>query len=171
MQDSKWVQKNSDMVGKLIFLHQSWGKCVSLICNETVAVWWKTTIVDNTIKLDLHVISQCLVLEFLLFWYHALMCNFLLFSFSCVFSLSVFFHSFPHLSFSLFTPPVPDPPVSVSVYIVFVLPHLLVSSFLDVPFYSILICLPPCWHLDSAPLFPLVFPRASFGMWYFLHFV
>lgn len=60
------------------------------------------------------------------------------------FSLSVFFHSLPYLSFSFLTPLVPL--VSVSVYIFFVLHHVFVSLFSDVPCYSVLVCLPPCCY-------------------------
>ena len=75
------------------------------------------------------------------------------------FSLSVFFHSLPHLSFSLLTPPVPDPLVSVAVYLVFVL------SLSD---RSVMFPLTPSWsafrHVvtqHSASVFPPVFPCAS----------
>lgn len=79
------------------------------------------------------------------------------------FSLSVFFCSLPHLFFPLLTPPVPL--VSVFVYIVFVLHHVFVSLFRDVPCYSILVYLPPCCH----PAFsPSVSSCVPFGMFLIL---
>ena len=62
------------------------------------------------------------------------MCLFLLFSFSCV--------VFPLSAFPFLASPVTDPLVSVSVYIVFVLPYVFVSSFCDVPCYSVLFVWP-----------------------------
>ena len=77
-----------------------------------------------------------------------------------VFSPPVIFRSFPHLSISLITPPGPDPLISVSVYIVFVLPHVFVTSFrlhLSSP------VMPPCILLQCLLLRP---PIGMLWFWF-----
>ena len=70
------------------------------------------------------VMIQCLAVlsSPVLFWHRALVCHVLLSSSSQCFSVP-----FPHLSFSRLSPPVPDPLVSLSVYVVFLLPQVSVS--------------------------------------------
>ena len=93
------------------------------------------------------------------FWFILLLCphvsllalQFLL----CVFPSQWFFRSFPHPSFSFLTPPVLHPIVSVSAYLVFVLPQVLVSSFPQPLSSSVLVRLVvPVFLPESPPVFP-----------------
>ena len=87
----------------------------------------------------------------------------------CDFSLSVFYHLFPQLSFPLLTPPELHPIDSVSVHMDFVLPQVLLSLFRCV-LSSLCCCLcSQCFFglyfilLFFRTLFPILAPACSSG--------
>ena len=74
-------------------------------------------------------------------------------------SLAVFFRSFPHLSCSHLTPPVPHPIIRVCVYKVFILLHVLCQFVLSCP-----VLLPCVFPPVSSPVFLSV--SLSVPSWY-----